>query len=235
MKKLTYTDMLADLGITSAHPGGSFLTKKILTKESITPDKKILDVGCGTGQTAVFLAKTYKCDVIAIDAHTTMIRKAKKRFEKNELPIKLIKANAEKLPFSDEIFDFITAESVIAFTQTSQSLPEMVRVLKKAGRLISIEMTAENNLSEDEKKEITEVYGIERVFTEEEWKEEFLRAGFTEVMIEEDHDRPKEFIGEKNDPSNYIDPNVFEILQTHSSLLEKLNGRLGYRIFRCLK
>ncbi len=235
MKKLTYTDMLADLGISSAHPGGSHLTKRIFTNEIMTPEKKVLDIGCGTGQTAAFLAKKYKCDVVAIDAHDTMIRKAKKRFEKNELPIKLIKATAEKLPFSANIFDFVTAESVISFTQPHLSLPEIARVLKTTGKLISIEMTAENDLTEAEKQEITDVYGIKRVFTEDEWREQFLSAGFSKVSIEEDHDRPNEFIGDKNDPSNYIDPSLFEILETHSALLQKLQGRLGYRIYRCIK
>ncbi|MFN7253055.1 MAG: class I SAM-dependent methyltransferase [Anaerobacillus sp.] len=236
MKKLTYTDMIAHLGISSAHPGGSALTKNMFATETILPEMKILDIGCGTGQTSAYLAKKYKAEIIAIDAHSTMIAKAKKRFEKADLDIKVIKANAEKLPFTDEIFDYIIAESVIVFTNLTLSLPEWARVLKKSGKLLSIEMTAEDVLTNEEKKEIFDVYGVKKILLEEEWKEHFLKAGFSKVIIEKDNEQSKQqVIADKNDPSSYIDPKLFEILQAHTDLLQKFQGRLGYRIYRCIK
>ena len=236
MKKFTYTDMIAHLGVSSAHPGGSALTKKTFSSENIMPDMKVLDIGCGTGQTASFLAKKFHCEVIAIDVHDTMLAKAKKRFDKTGLDIKVIKANAEKLPFTDEIFDYIVAESVIVFTNSDLSLGEMYRVLKKSGKLISIEMTAEDKLTNLEKKEISEVYGVKKVLLEEEWKEHYLNAGFSEVIIERDHEaNNNQLAADKNDPSEYIDPKLFEILQAHTEVLQKFAGRLGYRLYRCIK
>lgn len=236
MKKFTYTDMIAHLGISSAHPGGSSLTKKVFSNEKILPEMKILDIGCGTGQTAAFLAQKFKAEIIAIDTHRTMIEKAKKRFNKAGLNIKLINANAQKLPFTNEIFDYIVSESVIVFTHPNLSLPEFVRVLRKSGKLIAIEMTAEEKLTNAEIKEIAQLYGVKKVLLEDEWKKLFLNAGFSEVTIEEDK-KPdnSQVAAEKNDPSNYIDPKLFEILNAHTTLLQKFNGRLGYRIYRCIK
>ncbi|UTW69808.1 methyltransferase domain-containing protein [Anaerobacillus sp. HL2] len=77
MNKLNYTDMLAQLGISSAHPGGLALSKWNFLKEKITKDMKILDLGCGTGKTAAYLASTYKCSVTALDVHPIMLEKAK--------------------------------------------------------------------------------------------------------------------------------------------------------------
>jgi predicted TPR repeat methyltransferase len=48
----TYLDMLAKIGIDSAHPGGFKLTKNILRKLKIDHYTHFLDVGCGTCQTA---------------------------------------------------------------------------------------------------------------------------------------------------------------------------------------
>ncbi|MCT8138775.1 class I SAM-dependent methyltransferase [Anaerobacillus sp. CMMVII] len=235
MRKFTYTDMIAHLGISSAHPGGSMLTRKIFASENIMPDMKLLDIGCGTGETATFLAKEYNCEIIAIDTHSTMINKAKKRFDNAGLAIKLIKANAEKLPFSDGIFDYIIAESVITFTHSNLSLPEFARVLKKSGKLLAIEMTAEEKLSATEKKEISQVYGVKQVLLETEWKEKFANAGFSEVIIEQDNERSNQIVSDNNDPSDFIDPKLFGILQSHTELLQKYSGRLGYRVFRCIK
>jgi len=236
MKKFNYTDMLASLGISSAHPGGSRLTKKILTSEKISTEMNVLDIGCGTGHTAAFLAKKFKCYVTALDAHSTMLEKAKKRFESENIAITALKGNAEKLPFEDGFFDYIFAESVIVFTNTDFSLPEFVRVLKQEGLLIAIEMVAEETLTVIEKKEIINVYGIKRILSVQEWQTHFQNAGFSLVLIEEDKvASDSNTATEEHHPSSFIDPDLFKILESHSELLQKYKHKLGYRIFRCRK
>ncbi|MBL5792479.1 class I SAM-dependent methyltransferase [Bacillus sporothermodurans] len=74
----SYQDTLAYYGVGGAHPGGLSLTKQIFHNENITHTTKILDAGCGTGQTSAYLAEMYKCDVTALDIHPVMIEKAKK-------------------------------------------------------------------------------------------------------------------------------------------------------------
>lgn len=236
MKKLTYTDMLAVLGISSAHPGGSNLTKNIFSREKITEDMKLLDVGCGTGQTSAFLAKKFNCEIAAIDLNNTMLEKAAKRFKKNGLNVKTINASAEKLPFKDNVFDYIISESVIIFTNSEVSLAEIRRVLKPSGKFIAIEMVAETNLSQAEKEEIINVYGINQIFTEGDWENQFRNLSFSKVKIEKDEwSKDREFLGDKNDPSSYIAPQLFKILEAHTELIQKYHDRLGYRIFTCFK
>ena len=75
-----YIDILAYFGIGGAHPGGFNLTQSILDAENIPPTQSVLDIGCGTGQTAAFLAERFNCQVTAIDKHPVMVQKARIRF-----------------------------------------------------------------------------------------------------------------------------------------------------------
>lgn len=236
MKKLNYTDMLAYLGISSAHPGGSILTKNILATEKISSEMNVLDIGCGTGQTAAFIAKKYKCDVTALDAHSIMVKKAKTRFEREKTAIHVLEGNAEKLTLADETFDYIFAESVIVFTDPAFSLPELKRILKQGGRLITIEMVAEVTLTATEKSEIQSVYGIKNVLSIDEWKTHFLNAGFSTVLIEKDKEINKNNpLVEEHYPSDFIDPALFKVFEAHGEMLQKYKEKLGYRVFRSEK
>ena len=110
MKKLTYTDLIAQLGISGAHPGGIALTKILLERENLNSSTKVLDLGCGTGQTSSFIKTNYDSDVAAIDIHPEMIEKAHNRFYSEKQKINLVQSNAENLPFEHNTFDFIIAE-----------------------------------------------------------------------------------------------------------------------------
>lgn len=237
MSEPTYTDMLAHLGISSAHPGGIELTNIILQQVNLKEKMKILDVGCGTGKTASILAREYKCNVTAIDNHDTMVKKARKRFNKENLEIRLIKANCENLPFEGEQFDFIIAESVLAFTEAKLSLPALYKVLNCSGKLIAIEMTAESEITKEEKKEINTVYGIKNVLSEDEWKKLFIEIGFTSVTIFNNYDPSiaVQFIENEDDPSPFINPQLFRILEAHSELMQKYQKKLNFRVFHCQK
>lgn len=77
-----YLDILSKLGIEGAHPGGINLTKEIFKRENINRKSYILDVGCGTGQTAAYLAYKYGAKVTGIDINPTMVAKARRRMKK---------------------------------------------------------------------------------------------------------------------------------------------------------
>src|SRR6185437_15326187 len=112
----TYLDLVAYFGIGGAHPGGFSLTQSILEDEKIQPFESVLDIGCGTGQTAAFLAQRFKCHVTAIDNHSIMIKKARERFGNDDSSVLVIEGDAQNLDLLDNSFDLIIAESVISFT-----------------------------------------------------------------------------------------------------------------------
>src|SRR3954463_11062659 len=132
-----YLDFLSKFGVGGAHPGGIQLTKEIFKSEKIPPTTHILDVGCGTGQTAAYLAAQYGAIVTGIDINPVMVEKAKTRMARYQLPVEIIQGSIENCPLKDETFDFIISESVLSFVNKPRSLTEIFRLLKGGGRFIA--------------------------------------------------------------------------------------------------
>lgn len=240
---ISYQDALVYYRIEGAHPGGMALTKLIFQNESIYHHTKILDAGCGIGQTSAYLAKTFSCNVYAIDGHPEMIEAAIQRFTEENLPVNVISGNIEQLPFHGDSFDYIIAESSTAFTHINKSLQEYFRVLKPGGVLLNIDMAAEETLSRKEKAEIMEFYEMKDVWTEEAWITAINKAGFNTVEVLKANsvlEALEEYTFEENEsleealPIN-VDPKMDEIVQTHQKLLIDYGEKLGYRVFRAEK
>ena len=227
-----YLDLIANFGIGGAHPGGFSLTQSILEKETIQPNESVLDIGCGTGQTAAFLARRYLCQVTAVDNHPIMLMKAKKRFESIDSPILVIEGDAQNLKLKDNTFDFIIAESVISFTTISKTLNELCRVLKSGGRLILIEMTAEQPLLEEIRQQACNLYGINEILNEEEWKSRLQQAGFSQVEIIETPSGLSHTEVYESHQSENITMDLYDIWDAHNRFITQYHEQIGYRAFR---
>ncbi|QUW23549.1 methyltransferase domain-containing protein [Sporosarcina sp. Marseille-Q4063] len=229
----TYLDLVASFGIGGAHPGGFSLTKSILKDENIQPNDTVLDIGCGTGQTAAFLAQRFQCQVTAVDNHPTMIRKARERFESNDLSITVLEGDAQNIKLMDNSFDLIIAESVISFTTISKTLNELSRVLKSGGRLILIEMAAEQSLSEEVRNKVSSLYGIHEILNEHEWKSKLQQAGFTQIeIIETPSGLIQTDIHDSNQSEN-INADLYDLWDEHDRFITQNHDVIGFRAFRC--
>lgn len=228
-----YLDLLAYFGVGGAHPGGFSLTKQLLKDEKISSFDSFLDIGCGTGQTAAFVKKQFNCSVTAVDCHPIMINKAKKRFEKEQVQVALVKEDVQSLSFSDQLFDFALSESVIAFTNISKTLHELARVLKRNGCLLIIEMTAKKQLSPAKQKEVKDLYGIPEVLTEEEWKVKLKNAGFLSVETIRSSAALRETALLDMNPSENISNELYELWDLHHSFINQPDFPLSFHVFRC--
>lgn len=103
-----------------------------------------LDIGTGTALVAIEIAKRTGGKVVAIDLTPEMLEVAKSNIQKAGLSgkIELKCCSAEKLPFADASFDLVTSALAIHHMQAPQVLSEMVRVLKKGGRLVIADLGA---------------------------------------------------------------------------------------------
>ncbi|WP_430510886.1 class I SAM-dependent methyltransferase [Gottfriedia solisilvae] len=236
MGKFNYIDLIATLGIEDAHPGGFDLTKEMVKFLPIKSNSSVLEVGCGSGKTAQYLYEKYKCSIDTIDINDRMLINAKKRFNKKKIPINLFQASAEKLPFQENVYDFIISESVTSFTNVDKSLSEYARVLKEGGYLLAIEMTTEKLLTVREQKDIQDVYGISKTRTVKEWENSLVRAGFSEYKII----RGETIVNTSTKPMSSLPfdklpPDGIELLHKFQKLILRYKDVLGYRVFLCRK
>lgn len=236
--KHTYLDCLALFGVGGAHPGGLKLTREILSQEQIDSSSRILDIGCGTGQTAAFISNHYHCHVSAIENNKVMLEKAKERFSSVSMPVTIMEGKAETLPFEDNYFDFILSESVISFTQQPLALTELKRVLKPNGILLAIEMTLEKLIDQQELESFITFYGVSRLQTEADWFETLKEAGFSTIRITKNEEEPDDEDLENATEfflSEDITDECFNVLETHERFTSDFKDIVGYRIIRCIK
>ena len=116
------------------------LTKAIDAREGdIT-----LDIGTGTALVAIEIAKKTGGKVVAVDITPEMLEIAKSNIQKAHLTekIELKCCSAKKLPFADTSFDLVTSALAMHHMEIPKVLSEMVRVLKKGGRLVIADMGA---------------------------------------------------------------------------------------------
>ncbi len=92
---------------------------------------KILDVGCGTGNFSIKLARM-GCKVVGIDISEEMLEVAKEKAEKEDLDIEFYNMDVYDLKFENEIFDGVFSMAAFEFIEKPEiALGEIFRVVKK--------------------------------------------------------------------------------------------------------
>jgi len=98
--------------------------------------EKILEIGCGRGFYLNVLSKVFpKLDITGIDLNEKYLSVAKRFINNNK--VKLIKADATKLPFANKTFDRIIATEILEHIPNDQkAISEIYRVLKPGGMVM---------------------------------------------------------------------------------------------------
>ena len=109
---------------------GTALSKFVALSRIEIPVSKALDVGCGTGQSALALADL-AVDVVAMDPSESMLAQCKSR---PNIEYKL--AAAEDIPANEETFDLITVAQAFHWLNQDAFLAEAQRVLRDGGWLV---------------------------------------------------------------------------------------------------
>jgi len=112
-----------------------------------TSKKKLIDVGCGTGDIADLYIKSTNNNtrILCIDPNKKMIDEGKKKLKKYENIIWKI-GYAEDLKVEDNIYDFYTISFALRNAKDlNKSLSEAYRVLKKGGRFLCLEFSKIEN------------------------------------------------------------------------------------------
>jgi ubiquinone/menaquinone biosynthesis C-methylase UbiE len=131
----TFFDFAAKVDITK-HIGSLEATQALIELCHIGEGKYVLDVGCGVGVTPCSIARRYGCRVVGVDILEGMIERSKERAKREGVMdrVEFRVADAQDLPFEDDLFDAVITESVTAFPEDKQkAVNEYVRVAKPGG------------------------------------------------------------------------------------------------------
>jgi len=99
-------------------------------------NKKILEIGCGTGLFTSEIASTNN-QIIAIDISEDLLEIAKKKVNKKNVTFQI--DNAYKSSFKSNSFDYVIGSSVLHHLDTDLALQEFFRLLKDGGKIIFTE------------------------------------------------------------------------------------------------
>jgi SAM-dependent methyltransferase len=233
MKKSCYTDLLAIFGIGGAHPGGIELTKELMSELDIS-DKKLLEVGCGTGQTSAYLYEK-GARLTTMDAHPLMVDKANTRFTKMGLSCQAIQGSIEKTDFASNTFDYILAESVLSFTDTFSSLKEINRILNSGGSFLGLEMVKKSSLPKAIEERMKEFYGLSNIYSLEGWKTILQECGFQILSLMSYSLDDLEPVEPDINPSPDIDAAYFQVMQDHEEITSISRSHIELCIISCKK
>ena len=94
-------------------------------------DKAILDIGCGIGQTFVASELDYRKLLVGVDVDLECLIYGHHQFRH----INFVNATAERLPFRDNVYDFVISRVSLPYTNIPHSSVEIERVLNRNGRV----------------------------------------------------------------------------------------------------
>jgi ubiquinone/menaquinone biosynthesis C-methylase UbiE len=114
------------------------LNRVMAGKAGIGPSSRVLDLGCGNGNTAAWLSRSTGCRVTGIDLSGVRVENA--RSAARELPpeigslLEFHKASATSLPFEDQSFTHVWSQATIYHVpEKEQALAQAYRTLEPNG------------------------------------------------------------------------------------------------------
>ena len=125
---------------------------------ALQPGEDVLDVGCGAGMDSLVAAQMVGAtgSVTGIDMTPEMVAKARGSIAEMGLGnVKIVEGSAEHLPFEDASFDVVISNGVIDLIPDKDAVfSEITRVLRPGGRIQLADVTIQNPVSEESKRDI---------------------------------------------------------------------------------
>lgn len=101
---------------------------------------RVLELGIGTGLNLAFYDRARVERVTGIDPVSALLDRAEARRADTAIPVELVRAPAEQLPFPNGVFDSaVVTYSLCSVDDPARALAELRRVLVSNGELIFVE------------------------------------------------------------------------------------------------
>ena len=124
----------------------------------LAPGERVLDLGCGAGTDSLVAAQMVgpQGRVTGIDMTPEMLAKARAAAaQMGASNVEFLESEAEQLPFADGSFDAVVSNGVIDLIPDKDAVfAELHRVLRPGGRIQIADVTIQNPVSEEGRRNI---------------------------------------------------------------------------------
>jgi arsenite methyltransferase len=175
-------------------PGGIGLTARLAEIAGIKQNHSILDIGCGKGMTAAFLAREYDVHIIGIDLSNKMVSLCQSKTGEEDLAKRMsfLVGDGESLPFRDSSFDVVITECAFSLIPDKElAARDIWRVLKPGGRLVITDIILRGTVEKELQRQINFPCCFTGTLRLEEYIQLFKLAGFQSHYIEDRSDELK--------------------------------------------
>jgi SAM-dependent methyltransferase len=125
--------MAGDFGVIARYAEAA--EEEFVARLKLTPGTRVLDVACGTGNTAIPAARA-GANVIGVDIASNLIAQAQQRAREAGVAAEFREGDAEQLPFPDASFDVIISVFGAMFAPRPERVAsELLRVCRPGGTI----------------------------------------------------------------------------------------------------
>ena len=182
------------------HYGGLAAVEALARLGGVGPDSRVLDLCCGLGGPARFLASRFGCRVAGVDLTHSRCASGARLTRLVGLPgrVSFVGGDAVRLPFRAGSFTAcLSQEALLHVPDKAGALAECARVLIPGGRLAFTDWVAGPRLSPGERRQLSEWMAAAGVKSLEGYKGLLARAGFGAIEAEDLSDRWRAILRER--------------------------------------
>jgi len=170
------------------HFGGLAATDALARHAKINESTHVLDLCCGLGGPARYLAYHHGCRVTGVDMNTDRLAGAVRLTERTKLQDRVLfhHANALQTGLADETFDVIVSQEAFCHIPDKKTLiAECVRLLKPGGRIVYTDILARNSMTNEIRSRLENEMVFSELSTLEQYCHLFEGKGCQMVEVED--------------------------------------------------